>query len=296
MSILVVGALHWDVLVDAPHLPRRDETVTGTGVSYAFGGKGGNQALAAAQHGAAVAMAGRVGDDGPAERMLAELRAAGVDAAQVQRGEGPSGTSVAIVDAEGNYGAVIVSAANSAIKARAIRLPPECKLVLLQNEIPEPVNLSIARAARAVGVPVVLNAAPARAMSEEMLETVNILVVNRVEAAQMTALGVDTLDEAKAAAERLSDGRSVIVTLGADGLVICDGGLAEHRPGHEVDVVSTHGAGDAFVGALAARLVAGEPLGSAAEYAQAAAALHVARPVEARRDITPADVLAVLGW
>ncbi|MDH3264281.1 MAG: PfkB family carbohydrate kinase, partial [Paracoccaceae bacterium] len=112
MSVWVVGSLHLDVIVEAPRLPRLDETLVGQGVSYRLGGKGGNQAVAAARMGAEVAMAGAVGSDAFAETLLAELDRAGVDRAGVARLPGASGMSVAILDATGGYGAVIVSAAN----------------------------------------------------------------------------------------------------------------------------------------------------------------------------------------
>jgi ribokinase len=283
-----VGSLHLDVIVTAPHLPREDETVTGSAVTYAFGGKGGNQAVAAARMGARVAMAGAVGDDAFAARLLAGL--AGVDATGVRVVPGPSGMSVAIMQPDGSYGAVIVSGANLAIDAGAVEVPPDARVLVLQNEVPEAVNLSVARRARAAGVTVVMNAAPARAMDAGMLQLVDVLVVNRVEA-EALAGSRDPAAAAQALAA-LGPGR-VIVTLGAGGLVLCDGAVTAH-PAREVAVVSSHGAGDAFIGALAARLDAGEGLADAAAFAQGAAALHVSSAVAARGEITAERVAAFL--
>lgn len=282
-GILVVGALHLDVVVTAERLPRLDETLPGRAVDYVVGGKGANQALAAARAGGRVAMAGRVGADAFAQTLLAALDAAGVDRAQVRRTPGASGMSVAIVDARGGYGAVIVSAANLALRADEIAVPPGTTLVLLQNEIPEAVNLEVAQAARAAGARVVLNAAPARALPEELWAALDLLVVNRGEAAALTGVTEADLDPSEAArALRARGPGAVIVTLGADGLVCAAPDGVRARPAQRVAVASTHGAGDAFLGALAAAWAGGADLVDAAEAGQAAAARHVATPTAER--------------
>ncbi len=288
--ILVCGSLHLDVVVTAPRLPRLDETLAGQGVTYPFGGKGGNQALAAARMGAQVAMAGRVGDDAFAATLLAALDAGGVDRTLVQQGEGPSGMSVAIVDASGGYGAVIVSAANLLIDPGCITIPLGTTHVLLQNEIPEAVNLAVARNARAAGARVILNAAPARAMPDELLSLTDLLIVNRVEAEDLSP-GTPA-GSAKALAGQGPG--AVIVTLGAEGLVLWDGVLTTPTA-HRVRVVSTHGAGDAFVGALAAEWARGGDLRRAAAFGQAAAALQVSTPAEGRGAVTVGAVRALMG-
>lgn len=288
--ILVCGSLHLDVVVTAPRLPRLDETLVGQGVAYPFGGKGGNQALAAARMGASVAMAGRVGDDAFAATLLAALDAGGVDRTLVQQGPGPSGMSVAIVDASGGYGAVIVSAANLLLEADRIEVPPGSTHVLLQNEIPEAVNLTVAAKARAAGARVILNAAPARAMPAALLALTDLLIVNRVEAGDLVAGPPEAAAQALAA----RGPGAVIVTLGAEGLVLWDGDLTL-LPAHRVKVVSTHGAGDAFVGALAAEWARGGDLRRAAGFGQAAAALQVSTPPEARGAITVGAVRGLMG-
>jgi len=288
MAVQVVGSLHLDVVVNAPRLPRLDETLTGQSVAYAFGGKGGNQAVAAARMGATVAMAGRVGADDFAVHLLRELDAAGVDHSGVQQDDGASGMSAAIVDAAGDYGAVIVSAANLRIDAQRVEINQETKILCLQNEIPEPVNLALARKARVANVLVILNAAPARDTQAELLELTDILVVNRGEAAELASDATPS-EQARMLAART--GGSVVATLGAEGLVWAEpDGNAQALAAHPVTVVSTHGAGDAFVGALAAALDAGRALAQALRLAQAAAALHVATPVDQRRAITLAAV------
>ncbi len=289
MSLLVCGSLHLDVLVQAPHLPAPDETVTGHAVTYAFGGKGGNQAVAAARMGARVAMAGRIGADDFGARLADGLDRAGVDRAQVTVVPGASGMSVAVVEDGGAYGAVIVSGANLALDGE-VAVPPGTTSLLLQNEIPEAANVAAATRARAAGARVILNAAPARPLSPALLALTDLLVVNRVEAAQ--ALGQSDLTDPLAAADalrRLGPER-LIVTLGGDGLVLAEGDSARHLPARRVAVRSTHGAGDAFIGALAARLDAGDDLAAACAFAQSAAALHVATAPEEREGITPAMV------
>jgi ribokinase len=274
-EVFVVGALHLDVVVDAPHLPALDETVVGSAVAYRFGGKGGNQAVAAARMGARVAMAGRVGRDRFGGMILAALDEAGVERSGVLEVDGASGMSVAIVDARGDYGAVIVSGVNREIGDVAV--PASARVVVLQNEVPEAVNLSVAAAAGAARV--VLNAAPAREVDARLMARVDVLVVNRGEAAAMARTGDP---EAAAVALRAKGPDVVIVTLGGEGLVSASGEGVVRMAAPRVEVVSSHGAGDAFTGALAARLARGDGLAEALRFAQGAAALTVATAPERR--------------
>lgn len=275
MSVLVVGSLHLDVVVRAPHLPGLDETVTGQAVDYAFGGKGGNQAVASARMGASVHFAGRAGSDSFGEILRAELAAAGVDCTQLQNDPGPSGMSTAIVTQSGDYGAVIVSAANLNMDADAISVPDGTAIVLLQNEVPEAVNLAVARKARVVGARVWLNAAPARDLAHDLLEIVDLVIVNRVEA----EFYGDTLEDVP-----------VLLTLGGEGVMF--GGV--QFPAPSVEVVSTHGAGDMFVGALAARVADGATMTQGIAFAQGAAALHVSSDLAARATLTAQAVRSFL--
>ena len=269
-EILVIGALHLDVIVDAPHFPQPGETVVGNSVSYRLGGKGGNQALAAARMGSSTAMAGRIGTDEFGERIRRSFRDSGVDDRQVRQVAGSTGTSVAIVDPAGDYGAVIVSGVNSGIDPAEITVPRSLKGLLLQCEIPPMVNnAAIARAPRDCCV--ILNAAPYRdhALGEpEAIVRIDVLVVNRVEAAQRAGLDDTALDVERAAERLIERGpANVIVTLGGEGLLARTEDACFVLPGIDVDVVSTHGAGDAFIGALAAELTRMPNLRSAAEFA-----------------------------
>lgn len=290
-QVLVAGSLHYDVVVTAERLPALDETLPGRSADYLCGGKGGNQAIAAARHGAAVAMAGRVGDDAFGAALLANLDEAGVERSGVAAAQGQrSGMSVAIVTDGGDYGAVIVSGANLAIEPEAVAIPEGLRVLLLQNEIPEAVNAAVAARARAAGATVILNAAPARPFESDLRAQADLLVVNRSEAATLGGGGVESVADARATARDLAaDVGAVIVTLGAEGVVLAGpSDEPRHLPAPAVAVHSTHGAGDSFVGALAARLALGDGLEAALPYAQAAAALHVSRKPEQRRAITPA--------
>jgi ribokinase len=254
------------------------------------GGKGGNQAVMAARAGARVAMIGRVGADDFGDRLRAHLAAHNVDARAVDVDASMgSGMSTAIVRDDGEYGAVIVSGANLRLDPADIgdrwRSAGGAQTLVLQNEIPEAANIAAAIVARASGAKVILNAAPARSMSVELLDLVDVLVVNRVEAEMLSGVAVCDPATARDALPKLgADRRDVIVTLGGAGLVVQSRG-AEPKgiPPIPVDVVSTHGAGDCFVGALAYRLASGAPLIEAAAAANEAAAAHVSAIPESSR-------------
>jgi ribokinase len=166
---------------------------------------------------------------------------------------------------------------------------------MLQSEIPEAVNLHLSQRARSAGVRVVLNAAPARAVSPALLDCLDLLVVNRGEAADLSGRPEAGLDAERAAMDLRALGpKAVIVTLGADGLVIGEDAGIYRQSARAVDVVSTHGAGDAFIGALAAEWARGASLATAAAFGQAAAALHVSLPVDQRAGIDEAAIRAGL--
>lgn len=288
-GILVLGALHYDVVVDAPRLPAIDETLPGKAVDYRFGGKGGNQAVAAACMGARVSMAGRVGRDAAAGVLRRALETAGVDAKLVKETDAPTGMSVAITLPSGDYGAVIVSGANLDNDGRIDwKDPPDT--VLIQNEIPEAANLELIHRLPAK-TRLITNAAPARNLPDDIVRRTDVLIVNRVEAETLTGEAHPT-KMARALAKRT--GGAVVVTMGERGLVhVCDD---ETRlfPIPKVAVVSTHGAGDMFTGALAARLSDGEFMMDAIDFAIGAAAFFVSVPISERRSITRDAVEAFL--
>jgi ribokinase len=290
LDVIVCGSLHLDIMLYASTFPRVDETVAGTRWEQRCGGKGGNQAVMAAKAGARVAMIGRVGADEFGVRLRTNLAAAAVDVGSILVDPNAgSGISAAIVREDGDYGAVIISGANLLIDPKPLEAQwlalGGARVLILQNEIPEAVNIAAARAARSAGALVVLNAAPARAMSPDLDDGIDLLVVNRIEAEMLTGAAVADHEDAQAALRRLGrPGRAVIITLGAGGVVVqpTDGEPTWIAP-RIVKVVSTHGAGDCFVGVLAARLAGGEVLLDAAKAANAAAAAHVAGGTGASR-------------
>ena len=280
MSLLVVGALHWDVVVRAPRLPELDETLRGQEVAYQFGGKGGNQAIAAAKAGAPVNFAGRIGADAAGKSMLKQLETAGVDVSQLQRGLGSSGMSVAIATEGGDYGAVIVSAENHAFDMSEFKIPSNCSMVLLQNEMALGAFAVFANAARAKGAQVLWNAAPAKEILISDLALVDTLIVNRLEAADLIGHESKGLSPAATLAKltELAPDAEIILTMGGDGAAFfAPGKPCQVQKAHPVDVISTHGAGDVFVGTYAASRLRGLSLSEAVFAGQKAASSHVSQ-------------------
>ena len=248
-----------------------------------FGGKGGNQAVAVAKAGVASRLFGAVGDDDFGQFLRAHLRAGGVDDAFVATLPGAaSGMSVAIMDTAGDYAATIVSGANLAIDPAGLADEPlwhDVGLLILQNEVTDTLNLAAATHARARGIRILLNAAPARTLPAALIPLIDILVVNAVEAQMMGTAPISCLATAAQAAQQLATQFDcVIVTAGALGLAAFGADATTLTlPAEIVTVISSHGAGDAFIGTLAAQLVQGAALPTAAHAASHAAALHVSR-------------------
>jgi len=282
-KIAVTGSLHYDIMLDAHHRPEKGETVMGTACSYKFGGKGGNQAIAAALAGASVRFAGAVGDDEQGRFLLNRLQGADVDTSAVQIVAGmPSGMSVAITDSEGDYGAVVVSNANQHISPETFAQPAfwqDVSLLILQNEVPEAINQQAAIAAHERGVTVSLNAAPARPLSATLEAVIDVLIVNAIEARDMSGITVSDLASAQTAAEQLTQRFSqVVVTAGEHGVAWCEQGQGSQAlAAKKITLVSTHGAGDCFTGVLCTALAGQRSLTEAVMLANDAAAQHVSR-------------------
>ncbi|MGI2033977.1 ribokinase [Rhizobium panacihumi] len=282
-AVVVFGSLHYDIIVKGPARPRKGETVTGSAWNPACGGKGGNQAVSAAKAGVRSAMIGAVGDDDFGGTLTANLAANAVELDHVRVIEGAaSGMSVAIFDSEGDYGAVIVSGSNLQLGQtdvqQAASLFQAGNILVLQNEVPDPANVLAASAMKKAGGKVVLNAAPVRDLSPELAGLIDILVVNAVEAEALAGgAEVDTLDDAIAAARVLAKSFPVaVVTAGGAGVAYAtrDGEEAT-IPAIKIKLVSTHGAGDEFIGVLAAQLLQGEGMKAALSAANQAAAILV---------------------
>jgi ribokinase len=265
--IVVFGSINVDVVVPVPHLPAAGETVLGGDYAFLPGGKGANQALAARRAGANVALAGAVGADAFAAATLDPLRRAGVDTRLVRCVEQPTGCASIMVSAAGENAIAVASGANACV--RSDQVPEELlgpgTILVAQMEVPPGETAALIRRIRAGGGRSVLNFAPALPIDLELLREVDLMVANEVEAA---ALGQDP----SRVAQRLRQG--LIVTRGAVGAAayLADGAVFE-VPALPIIPVDTTGAGDTFVGVLAAMLDLGSPLGTALRWASAAAGL-----------------------
>ena len=284
-QLCVLGSLHLDVIVNAENLPQIDETVVGSEVNYVFGGKGGNQAIAAEGHGAHVYFIGRVGNDAFGKILLTTLRNSSIDISQLKQDSGASGMSVAIINQKGDYGAVIVSESNLRIETTDIAIKKNTGILLLQNEVPEEINLLASAKAVKEGSQVWLNAAPARKINKELLHNLDVVIMNRPEAHYYGDLFVS--DE--------SDHILKIFTLGSEGIEVhFPNNERQYHPAYSVHVQSTHGAGDMFVGALAANYLKNNNFSDALQYAQAAAAIKVSRNATKRTSVRETDVFKFL--
>lgn len=275
-GILVVGSLNMDLVVQVAAQPRPGDTVLGSDVATFPGGKGGNQAAAAAKAGGRVRMVGRVGADGYGQALTSALETAGVEVGFIAEVEGSSGLAFITVDAGGENMIVVSSGANRRLLPADLKDEHfgEVAVLLMQLEIGLETVSRAAELAGARGVKVVLNAAPARALPAELLDNLTCLIVNEGEAEFLAGMRVTDLASARAAGEKLLERGvgNVVVTLGAEG-VAWVGESAGHLSAHEVRVVDTTAAGDAFCGALAVRLAEGASLAEAVRFANAAGAL-----------------------
>jgi ribokinase len=250
LRTVVLGGLNMDLIVRVTELPRPGETVTGDDLLRAAGGKGGNQAVAAARLGAAVSMVGRVGHDPFGRELTRGLRDAGVSTRWVLGTDRPTGAALIFVDAHGQNCIAVAAGANTTllpedVPPRAIRA---AQVVVASLEVPLASIEAGFRLARLAGVRTVLNAAPARPFPRSLLELADVLICNEVELATLVGQAVDVGDEAAAAQMlRCVPAQIVVVTLGERGAVAVDNEQVVAQPAFDVRVVDTTGAGDAFV-------------------------------------------------
>jgi len=304
-TIVVAGSMNMDVVSRVVRFPRPGETVHGSEVQYMPGGKGANQAVAAAQAGASTKMIGAVGTDGFGSQLIQAIEEKGAVAADVSVIEGASGIALITVSESGENQIVLCAGANGKVDGAEIealeRLLEEAGAVLLQNEIPWSANTSFMRCAAASAVPVIYNPAPAAKLDAAILPLIHTIVLNETETEVIT--GIAPMDDASlesAAAWFLSEGvQAVIITLGEDGCFYqdADGGSCRlsSRP---VQPVDTTAAGDTFIGAYAAVRYGGiaedaSPQ-AALRYATAAAALSVTKLGAQASIPARADVLAFM--
>ncbi len=288
--VVVLGSINMDLVVEAPALPAPGETLLGGPFRTAPGGKGANQAVAAARSGAAVRMIGRVGADAFGEQLRAGLLADGVDIEHVGTcRHDPSGVALITVSADGENTIVVAPGANYLVRMAHVDDAVEAAIftgasvLVAQLEVPMDVVMHAARLARTAGVMFVLNPSPVQPRSHELLALVDVLIVNDTELSQLG--GLDTLRTMVAA---------IVHTRGSLGLDVHDVQGSHTISAHNVAVVDTTGAGDACCGALVAGLAAGLDLRSAAARGNAAGAFATSRR-GARTSPTAADIDSLLG-
>jgi ribokinase len=279
-KIVVVGSLNMDLVVRSPRIPRPGETIIGHALHMLPGGKGANQAVAAARLGAQVALVGRVGGDAFALPLLDNLAANRVDRTCVTQDAGEAtGVALIEVDDTGQNSIVVVSGANARLSPADVEAAEAtiaaAQVLLLQLESPSDTVLRAAQVAHGHGVTVILNPAPARALSAELLRTVDVLIPNESETALLTGLPVDSLAQAKVAAQALLTGGvpTVVLTLGDRGALLAQPHALAHFPAFSVTPVDTTAAGDAFVGGFAVALAEGRSPEEAIRWGNATGAL-----------------------
>ncbi|MFY1663483.1 ribokinase [Pseudomonas sp. Pseu.R1] len=284
-NVVIVGSLNMDLVTRAPRLPRAGETLAGQSFVTVPGGKGANQAVAAARLGAKVAMIGCVGNDAYGEQLRAALLAEGIDCQAVTAVAGEStGVALIVVDDSSQNAIVIVAGGNGhvapAVVDRFDALLSQAQVVICQLEIPVETVGHVLKRSRELGKIVILNPAPAVGpLPDDWYPWIDYLIPNESEATALTGLPVDSVTTAQAAAATLMKAGvgKVIVTLGEQGALFATQASAQHFAAPKVQAVDTTAAGDTFVGGFAAALAEGKSEAEAIRFGQVAAALSVTR-------------------
>jgi len=254
-DILVVGSLNTDLVVRTPRFPQPGETISGEDLQVIPGGKGANQAVAAARLGANVSMLGRVGNDNFGDFLLDNLKSNHVDSKLVQRDEASTGTATIIVDGNGQNSIVLSAGANGKVSTADIESASflHHKLLLIQLEIPTLTVLRAAQRARENHLVVILNPAPAKEIPDELIALTDFIIPNETELSLLTGMDVTDIPSAEKAAHILLErgAKNVIVTLGSKGALIVDKNTITQVDTYAVNVVDTTAAGDAFIGGFA---------------------------------------------
>jgi ribokinase len=299
--VFVAGSINMDVVATADRHPRVGETIAGQAVLYFPGGKGANQAVAAAKLGATTTLIGRLGKDAFGDELQAFLATAEIDLAFVQQtSDAHTGTAIITV-ANADNTIIVIPGANALVDTADVAAPTLAKgdIAVSQFEIPLPAIGAFFKRARAAGATTILNPAPAIEFDRELLDLVDILILNETELGFLTdteLLDTDDYSRFIGAAQLLqtSKDKTICVTLGKRGIVALTAGKPVAIPGRAVTAVDTTGAGDCFVGAVAAQLAGGKPIRDALDYANAAASICVQRMGAAPSMPTAAEVEAIL--
>lgn len=277
--IVVVGSLNMDLVVRAPRLPKVGETILGSDFRTFPGGKGANQAVAAARLGHAVKMIGRVGNDAFGEALLATVARDGVDTTHIRRDpQAATGVALITVEEQGNNAIVVAPGANARLTPEDINAAEDilkgASVLLLQLECPLSAVAHAIHLARQHQVLVVLNPAPAQTLEADLLERVDYLIPNQTELALLA--GQDSIQAAMRVLFQHGV-KNLVVTLGEEGALVANGQQEIHLPAYRVPVVDTTAAGDAFAAAFAVALAEGHDLLEAARWGNAAGALTVTK-------------------
>lgn len=257
-KILIVGSLNADLVVRTPRFPQPGETISGEDLQVIPGGKGANQAVAAARLGVNVSMLGRVGKDNFGDFLLDNLKANHVDTALIQRDDASTGTATIIVDSHGQNSIVLSAGANGKVPVSDVEHASSFHhdLLLLQLEIPTLTVLRAAQIAKANNACVILNPAPAKDLPNELIALCDYIIPNETELSLLAGIDVTDVASAESAAKKLLERgvQNVIVTMGSKGALIVDKYTSTHVDTFKVDVVDSTAAGDAFIGGFASVL------------------------------------------
>ena len=281
--ITVIGSLNMDVSVTTPRIPRIGETVLGSELKISPGGKGANQAVAASRLGADVAIIGCVGDDVFGQQLLANLAENNISSEYIYKMKSVSTGVAVIVVKDGNNAIVVNPGANDELKPSYIsalsKVIEESSLVISQLEIPLETVEEVIKTAKMFSVPVLLNPAPARELSDELLSNVDIFTPNETECETITGIKINGIEDAKKALVYLKDKgiQQVLITIGSQGVIYNRGEEIIHKPAREVSAVDTTAAGDSFSGALAVALISGNSIDEAVDFASIVGSLTVTK-------------------
>lgn len=299
--VFVAGSINMDVVATADRHPRIGETVAGRQVLYFPGGKGANQAVAAARLGARTTLIGRLGKDLFGAELRAFLAAQGIDLGYLQETAGAHTGTAIITVAEADNTIVVIPGSNALVSADDVGVVPLLTgdVAVSQFEIPLPAIAAFFQRARGAGATTLLNPAPAQAISSELLALVDVLVLNETELGFLAGVELSDSDEAARIIDvarqlQARADQTICVTLGKRGVLALAASEEIAVPGRAVTAVDTTGAGDCFVGALAAQLAEGAPLRAALAFANAAASISVQRMGAGPSMPTAAEVVAVL--
>lgn len=276
-NILVVGSLNVDLVVRAPRFPAPGETIQGDDLATFPGGKGANQAVAAARQGANASMLGRVGKDNFGDFLLSNLKGNKVNTNLVQRDDASTGSAIIIVDSNGQNSIVLSPGANGKVTPLDVNNASflDFNLLLLQLEIPLETVLSAAKRAREYDLAIILNPAPAQTLPDALIALTDFIIPNENELSLLTNSPVNDINSAESAARiLLARGvKNVIVTLGEKGALIVNKDIVKHVASFKVEVVDTTAAGDAFIGGFANAILEQKPLEEAVRHGCACGAL-----------------------